>query len=81
MAVKLKLKRIGSKHKPFYRVIVAAEHWSSSTGSAIDTIGVYNPKAKPKIIEINKEKAEAWLKKGALPTDPVKRLLKTVLAK
>lgn len=81
MAVKLKLKRMGTKHKPFYRVVVADQSWSGSTGSAIDTIGVYNPKANPKIIDINKEKAEEWLKKGATPTDPVKRLLKYISVK
>ena len=81
MAVKLKLKRIGAKHKPFYRIVVADERWSGNTGLAIDTIGTYNPKANPKIIDINKEKAEEWLKKGAIPTDPVKRLLKTIAEK
>lgn len=76
MAVKLKLKRIGSKHNPFYRIIVADERWGVNTGSAIDILGVYNPKVKPKLIEIDQKKAEEWIKKGAIPTDPVKRLLK-----
>lgn len=79
MSVKIKLKRLGTKHKPFYRIIVADERWSVSTGSALDVIGRYNPKANPKLIDIDKEKAQAWLKKGAVPTESVKRLFKTVL--
>ncbi|MBU0580803.1 MAG: 30S ribosomal protein S16 [Candidatus Margulisbacteria bacterium] len=78
MAVKLKLKRVGTKHKPFYRIVVADERWSGKTGSAIDVIGTYNPKVNPKLINIDKEKAEEWLKKGAIPTEPVSRLLKTL---
>ncbi|MFC1517061.1 30S ribosomal protein S16 [Candidatus Margulisiibacteriota bacterium] len=81
MAVKLKLKRMGTKHKPFYRIVVADERWAVATGSAIDTLGVYNPKANPKVLDIDMEKAEAWLKKGAVPTDTVKRLLKSITEK
>lgn len=80
VSVKIKLKRMGTKHKPFYRVIIADSRWAVNTGSAIDTLGEYNPKADPKLINIDKAKAEAWLKKGAVPTESVKRLLKTVLA-
>lgn len=79
MAVKIKLKRMGTKHKPYYRVIIADERWAGNTGTALDVIGKYNPKATPKLLEIDKEKAQGWLKKGAVPTDPVKRLLKQVL--
>jgi len=78
VSVKIKLKRMGTKQKPFYRVVVADERWSVSTGSAIDTLGTYNPKAKPKLINIDREKAAEWLKKGAQPTDTVKRLLKSL---
>ena len=81
MAVKIKLKRIGTKHKPYYRIVIADERWAGNTGSALDVIGKYNPKATPKLLEIDMVKAESWLAKGAVPTDPVKRLLAKILKK
>ena len=75
MAVKLRLKRMGSKQKPFYR-IVAADSRSPRDGRFIETVGTYNPITKPAEIKINKEVAIKWLNNGAEPTDTVKTLLK-----
>lgn len=75
MAVKLRLKRMGSKQKPFYR-IVAADSRFPRDGRFIETIGTYNPVANPAEIKIDKEVAIKWLNNGAQPTDTVKALLK-----
>ena len=74
MAVKLRLKRMGSKQKPFYR-IVAADARSPRDGRFIETVGTYNPIAKPAEIKINKEVALKWLNNGAIPTDTVRSIL------
>ncbi len=75
MAVKLRLKRMGSKQKPFYR-IVAADSRFPRDGRFIETVGTYNPVANPAEIKIDKEVAIKWLNNGAQPTDTVKALLK-----
>ena len=75
MAVKLRLKRMGSKQKPFYR-IVAADSRFPRDGRFIETVGTYNPVANPAEIKIDKEVAIKWLNNGAEPTDTVKTLLK-----
>ena len=75
MAVQLRLKRMGSKQKPFYR-IVAADSRFPRDGRFIETVGTYNPIAKPAEIKIDKEVAIKWLNNGAQPTDTVKALLK-----
>ena len=75
MAVKLRLKRMGSKQKPFYR-IVAADSRFPRDERGIETVGTYNPIAKPAEIKIDKEVAIKWLNNGAQPTDTVKALLK-----
>ena len=75
MAVKLRLKRMGSKQKPFYRV-VAADSRFPRDGRFIETVGTYNPIANPAEIKIDKEVAIKWLSNGAEPTDTVKTLLK-----
>ena len=75
MAVKLRLKRMGSKKKPFYRV-VAADSRSPRDGKVIEEIGTYNPVANPAEIKINKELAIKWLGNGAQPTDTVRDLFK-----
>lgn len=75
MAVKLRLKRMGSKQKPFYR-IVAADSRFPRDGRFSETVGTYNPIAKPAEIKIDKEVAIKWLNNGAQPTDTVKALLK-----
>ena len=74
MAVKLRLKRMGSKQKPFYR-IVAADSRFPRDGRFIETVGTYSPIAKPAEIKIDKEVAIKWLNNGAQPTDTVKNLL------
>ncbi|MDD2208605.1 MAG: 30S ribosomal protein S16 [Bacilli bacterium] len=76
MAVKLRLKRMGAKQKPFYR-IVAADSRSSRDGKFIEIIGTYNPLLKENNITIDEEKTLKWLNTGALPTDTVKNLLST----
>ena len=73
MAVKLRLKRMGSKQKPFYR-IVAADSRSPRDGRFIETVGTYNPIKKPAKLTIDEEKALKWLNNGAIPTDTVKNL-------
>ena len=75
MAVKIRLKRLGAKKAPFYRVIVADER-SPRDGKFIDQIGYYNPLTNPAEIKIDAEKANAWIAKGAQPTDTVRALLK-----
>ena len=75
MAVKIRLKRLGSKKNPFYRVVVADER-SPRDGRFIEEIGYYNPLTDPVDIKIDAEKAKTWLANGAQPTDTVKALLK-----
>ena len=75
MAVKMRLRRMGMKKAPFYRVIVADSR-SPRDGRFIEEIGYYNPLTNPADIKINAEKANEWLAKGAQPTDTVKALLK-----
>ncbi len=72
--VKLRLKRMGAKKVPFYR-IVAADSRAPRDGRDIDTIGTYDPKKQPAIVAIDEEKALNWLNKGAIPTDTVRTLL------
>ena len=75
MAVKLRLKRMGAKKRPFYRV-VAADSRSPRDGKVIEEIGYYNPVVEPADIKINEELAMKWLRNGAQPTDTVRDLLK-----
>ena len=75
MAVKIRLKRIGAKKAPFYRVVVADER-SPRDGKFIEEIGYYNPLTNPADIKINAEKATKWLNNGAQPTETVRTLLK-----
>ena len=75
MAVKMRLKRIGAKKKPFYRIVVADAR-SPRDGKFIDQVGTYKPLTEPSEIKIDEEKAKDWLKKGVQPTDTVKKLLK-----
>jgi len=75
MAVKIRLRRMGAKKAPFYRVIVADSR-SPRDGRFIEEIGYYNPLTDPADVKIDAEKATKWLKNGAQPTDTVKALLK-----
>ncbi|MGL5979018.1 MAG: 30S ribosomal protein S16 [Erysipelotrichaceae bacterium] len=74
MAVKLRLKRMGSKKSPFYR-IVAADSRSPRDGRIIESIGYYNPTKNPAEVKIDAELAVKWLKDGAQPSDTVRTLL------
>ena len=82
MAVKLRLKRMGSKQKPFYR-IVAADSRFPRDGRFIETVGTYDPTKKDADVTIDEEKALKWLSNGAQPTDTVKSILsgKGIMAK
>ncbi len=75
MAVKIKLKRMGKIHAPYYRVVVADAR-AKRDGRAIEEIGKYHPKLEPSLIDIDSERAQYWLSVGAQPTDPVRNLLK-----
>ena len=75
MAVKMRLRRMGAKKAPFYRVVVADER-SPRDGKFIDEIGYYNPLTNPADVKIDAEKAQKWLANGAQPTETVKSLLK-----
>lgn len=75
MAVKIRLKRMGAKKKPFYRVVVADSR-SPRDGKFIEEIGYFNPLTDPVEININAEAAQKWLATGAQPTETVKSLLK-----
>ena len=74
MAVKLRLKRMGSKQKPFYR-IVAADSRSPRDGRFIETVGTYNPIVKENNVTVDEEKVAKWINNGAQPTDTVRSLL------
>ena len=73
--VKIRLRRMGAKKAPFYRVVVADERYPRD-GRFIEEIGYYNPMTTPAEIKIDAERAAAWIAKGAQPTDTVKALLK-----
>lgn len=77
MAVKIRLKRIGAKKNPFYRVVVADSRYPRD-GRFIEELGTYNPLTDPADVKIDGEKAAKWLKDGAQPTDTVKSLLKKI---
>ncbi|WP_350344917.1 30S ribosomal protein S16 [Proteinivorax tanatarense] len=75
MAVKMRLKRMGSKKKPFYRVVVADSR-APRDGRFIEELGYYNPRTEPVEVKIDADKAKDWINKGAQPSDTVKTLLK-----
>jgi len=74
VAVRIRLKRMGAKKRPFYRVIVADAR-SPRDGRFIDTLGTYNPLTNPAAVQLNPEKVRLWLSRGAQPSDPVRNLL------
>ncbi|MGI5827457.1 MAG: 30S ribosomal protein S16 [Patescibacteria group bacterium] len=78
--LKIKLTRLGKRGQPFYRIIVA-EARSKRDGKYIDLLGTYNPMVEPKKIEIDTEKYDAWVKKGAQPTLTVKSLYRKISQK
>lgn len=75
MAVKIRLKRIGAKKAPFYRIVVADSRYPRD-GRFIEEIGYYDPTQTPSVIKVDAEKADKWVKNGAQPTETVKKLLK-----
>lgn len=77
MSVKIRLTRVGSKKKPFYRIIIADSR-APRDGRFIENIGTYDPKTEPSTINLDKEKALDWLQKGAKPTDTVQKIFEIV---
>lgn len=75
MAVKIRLKRIGAKKKPFYRIVVADSR-SPRDGKFIEEIGYFNPLTEPNQLKVEEEKAKKWLQNGAQPSDTVRALFK-----
>ncbi|NLT57682.1 MAG: 30S ribosomal protein S16 [Clostridiales bacterium] len=75
MAVKIRLRRMGAKKAPFYRVVVADSRYPRD-GRFIEEIGTYNPMTDPSEFKVDADKVQAWIKNGAQPTDTVKALLK-----
>ncbi len=75
MAVKIRLKRMGQKKAPFYRIVVADSR-SPRDGRFIDEIGIYDPTKEPSVFNVNEEVAKKWLADGAQPTETVAKLLK-----
>ena len=79
MAVKIRLRRVGAKKAPFYRVVVADSRFPRD-GRFIEEIGTYNPLAEPAVVNVNADRAQEWIKTGAQPTDTVRALLKRINA-
>ncbi|HIT54300.1 MAG TPA: 30S ribosomal protein S16 [Candidatus Fimivicinus intestinavium] len=75
MAVKIRLRRMGAKKAPFYRIVVADSRYPRD-GRFIEELGYYNPLQTPPVVKIDAEKAAKWIANGAQPTDTVKALLK-----
>ncbi|MGL4362516.1 MAG: 30S ribosomal protein S16 [Cellulosilyticaceae bacterium] len=75
MAVKIRLKRMGQKKAPFYRIVVADSR-SPRDGRFIEEVGYFNPCKEPNELSVNKEAVEKWLSNGAQPTETVKTLIK-----
>ena len=75
MAVKIRLRRMGAKKAPYYRVVVADSRYPRD-GRFIEQVGTYNPMTEPAVVEFDAEKVTKWIANGAQPTDTVKRLLK-----
>lgn len=74
MAVRIRLKRMGRRKKPFYRIVVADSR-RARDGRFIETVGTYNPLTDPATVHIKESTVLDWLKKGALPTDTVRQIL------
>ena len=76
----IRMRRTGSKKRPFFRVVIS-EARSKKEGEFIEVLGFYNPRTKPAVVEINKERINHWIKNGARPTDSVRTLLARHLTK
>lgn len=75
MAVKIRLRRMGAKKAPFYRIVVADSRYPRD-GRFIEEIGYYDPTKEPSIVKVDAEKAKKWIENGAQPTDTIKALFK-----
>ncbi len=75
MAVKIRLRRMGAKKAPFYRIVVADSRYPRD-GRFIEEIGYYDPTKEPSVVKIDAEKAKQWISNGAQPTDTVRSILK-----
>lgn len=75
MAVKIRLRRVGAKKAPFYRIVVADSRFPRD-GRFIEEIGTYNPLVEPSEVKVDADKAKEWIANGAQPTETVKTLLK-----
>ena len=75
MAVKIRLRRVGAKKAPFYRIVVADGRYPRD-GRFIEEIGYFDPTKEPSVVTVDKEKAQKWIANGAQPTDTVKSILK-----
>ena len=75
MAVKIRLRRMGAKKNPFYRIVVADSRFPRD-GRFIEEIGYYNPMEEPSVVKVDPEKAKKWMQNGAQPTDTVRVLFK-----
>ena len=75
MAVKIRLRRMGAKKAPFYRIVVADSRYPRD-GRCIEEIGYYNPMEEPSVVKVDPEKAKEWIANGAQPTETVKALFK-----
>ena len=74
MAVSIRLKRVGAKRKPFYRIVIAPKEVARS-GGCLEEIGYYNPRTKPLTLHFDRERFDYWIKNGARPTKTIHRLL------
>ena len=70
----IRMRRVGSKKKPYFRVVVT-EARSARESNFVENVGTYNPRAKPAVVDLNKERVQHWLKLGARPSDSVRTLL------
>ncbi len=75
MAVKIRLRRMGAKKAPFYRIVVADSRYPRD-GRFIEELGYYDPTKSPSVLKVDDEKTKSWIANGAQPTDTVKALLK-----
>ena len=75
MAVKIRLRRMGAKKNPFYRIVVADSRYPRD-GRFIEEVGYYDPTQSPAVVKIDAEKVQKWVSNGAQPTDTVKSILK-----
>jgi small subunit ribosomal protein S16 len=78
--VVIRMMRVGSKKKPYFRVVVT-EARTARESSFVENVGTYNPRSKPAVVQINKERVQHWLQKGAKPSDSVRTLLRNHLSR